>query len=65
MNVAAKRADKNSISFPGCKARLPAGVNQDVSSPVLLAQGVAHLHQTLLLWFEMFQADFPDCFLSK
>ena len=62
VNVAAKRADKNSISFPGCKARLSAGVSQGVSSPALPAQGVVHLHHTLPVWFEMFQADFPDCF---
>lgn len=62
VNVAAKRADKNSISFPGCKARLPAGVNQGVSSPALPVHGVVHLHQTLLVWFDIFQANFPDRF---
>lgn len=62
VNVAAKRADKNSISFPGCKARLPAGVNQGVSSLVLPARGVVHLRQAWLVQFDMFQANFPNCF---
>lgn len=62
VNVAVKRVDENSISFPGCKARLPAGLNQGVSSPVLPAQGAVHLHQTSPVLFEMFQADFPDRF---
>lgn len=62
VNVAVKRADKNSISFPGCKARLPAGVNQGVSSPAPHLQGVVHLHQTLLVWLDVSQANFPDRF---
>jgi len=65
VNVAVKRADKNSVSFPGCKVGVPAGVKQGVSSPVLPAQGVIHLHQTVLVWFEMFQANLPHFRLSE
>lgn len=62
VNVAMKRADKNSSIFPGSQARLLVGVKQCVSSPALPAWGVVHLHQSLLACFERFQADFPPHF---